>query len=69
MNPLLNRTCHFLPLHGLSHSGYYTRSGYVPGPICKYNWTKVWEVADSKNKYEDPMASVSYILFILNPPY
>ena len=46
--------------------GYYTRSGYVPGPICKYNWTKVWEVADQKNKYADPkiMDSVSVVLFI-----
>ena len=30
-------------------SGYYTRSGYVPGPVCKYNWTKVWKVADERN--------------------
>lgn len=29
--------------------GYYTRSGYVPGPVCKYNWTKVWTVADSNS--------------------
>ena len=24
-------------------AGYYTRSGYVPGPICKYVWEKVWK--------------------------
>ena len=36
------------------HSGYYTRSGYVPGPICKYNWTKVWDVAEDKNQKLDP---------------
>ena len=33
----------------LFHTGYYTRSGYVPGPVCKYNWTKVWKVADDRN--------------------
>lgn len=34
--------------------GYYTRSGYVAGPICKYNWTKVWQVTNEKNKLLDP---------------
>ncbi|XP_021354096.1 voltage-dependent calcium channel subunit alpha-2/delta-1-like, partial [Mizuhopecten yessoensis] len=34
--------------------GYYTRSGYVPGPVCKYNWTKVFSVADEKRKYARP---------------
>lgn len=38
-------------------TGYYTRSGYVPGPICKYNWTKVWSVADGKSKYSLPQVS------------
>ena len=38
--------------------GYYTRSGYVPGPICKYNWTKMWEVADDKNNYLHPRVRI-----------
>ncbi|XP_060584904.1 voltage-dependent calcium channel subunit alpha-2/delta-3-like [Ruditapes philippinarum] len=43
--------------------GYYTRSGYVPGPVCKYNWTKVWSVADGKNSYTSPHARVfSYLI-------
>lgn len=25
-------------------AGQYTRSGYVPGPICKYNWTHYWSI-------------------------
>ncbi|XP_067936801.1 voltage-dependent calcium channel subunit alpha-2/delta-1-like [Watersipora subatra] len=29
--------------------GYYTRSGYVPGPVCKYNWTKTWDLVKQKN--------------------
>lgn len=43
--------------------GYYTRSGYVPGPICKYNWTKVWSVADGKSKYSLPQTRIfSYLI-------
>lgn len=30
-------------------AGYYTRSGYVPGPVCKYNWTKTWDMAKQRN--------------------
>ncbi|ELU06451.1 hypothetical protein CAPTEDRAFT_215114 [Capitella teleta] len=42
--------------------GYYTRSGYVPGPICKYNWTKVWDVADQQNRRMTPQARIfSYL--------
>ena len=44
----------FLPV------GYYTRSGYVPGPICKYNFTKVWNVHIEENsKLDPPVSSVS----------
>ncbi|KAJ7343698.1 hypothetical protein OS493_040462, partial [Desmophyllum pertusum] len=25
--------------------GYYTRSGYVPGQICQYDWNDVWDVS------------------------
>lgn len=43
--------------------GYYTRSGYVPGPICKYNWTKVWHVSQEKNQYLLPQARIfSYLI-------
>lgn len=21
----------------------------VPGPVCRYNWTKVWNVAENRN--------------------
>ncbi|KAK2155924.1 hypothetical protein LSH36_227g06072 [Paralvinella palmiformis] len=42
--------------------GYYTRSGYVPGPICKYNWTKVWDMATKKNANTSPQARIfSYL--------
>lgn len=39
----------FSHIHWFIFAGYYTRSGYVPGPICKYNWTKVWDAADKVN--------------------
>ncbi|XP_070196192.1 voltage-dependent calcium channel subunit alpha-2/delta-2-like [Littorina saxatilis] len=43
--------------------GYYTRSGYVPGPICRYNWTEVYNLAMEKNKYLNPPARVfSYLI-------
>ncbi|XP_041357381.1 VWFA and cache domain-containing protein 1-like [Gigantopelta aegis] len=43
--------------------GYYTRSGYVPGPICKYNFTKVWNVHIEENSKLDPPARIfSYLL-------
>lgn len=43
--------------------GYYTRSGYVPGPVCKYNWTKVWSALDDRNERANPRARVfSYLI-------
>lgn len=33
--------------------GYYTRSGYVPGPVCKYNWTKTWDVVKERNSNQN----------------
>ncbi|XP_005108179.1 voltage-dependent calcium channel subunit alpha-2/delta-2 [Aplysia californica] len=43
--------------------GYYTRSGYVPGPICKYNFTSVYNVPMEKNKYLAPNARIfSYLI-------
>ncbi|BFY99384.1 hypothetical protein BsWGS_02424 [Bradybaena similaris] len=43
--------------------GYYTRSGYVPGPICKYNFTSVYSVAMEKNKHLKPNARIfSYLI-------
>ena len=38
-------------------AGYYTRSGYVPGPLCRYNWTEVYNLAMEKNKYLNPPVS------------
>ncbi|EDO28538.1 predicted protein [Nematostella vectensis] len=34
--------------------GYYTRSGYVPGQLCKYDWAKVWNEVEAINKYMNP---------------
>ncbi|KAL3869469.1 hypothetical protein ACJMK2_042147 [Sinanodonta woodiana] len=43
--------------------GYYTRSGYVPGPVCRYNWTKVWQVVEEKNGLLAPKARIfSYLI-------
>ena len=42
--------------------GYYTRSGYVPGPICIYNWTKVWDLTSNRNSQMFPKARIfSYL--------
>lgn len=42
--------------------GYYTRSGFVPGPICIYNWTKVWDLIESRNQQLVPKARIfSYL--------
>lgn len=42
--------------------GYYTRSGYVPGPVCKYNWTKVWDLVKEKNeRMKSPARIFSYL--------
>jgi voltage-dependent calcium channel alpha-2/delta-3 len=44
-------------------AGYYTRSGYVPGPICIYNWTKVWDIVEAKNIELVPKARIfSYLV-------
>jgi voltage-dependent calcium channel alpha-2/delta-3 len=43
-------------------AGYYSRTGYVPGPICIYNWTKVWDLAEEKNSHLEPKARIfSYL--------
>lgn len=43
-------------------SGYYTRSGYVPGPVCKYNWTKTWDLVKQRNSAAKPPARIfSYL--------
>ncbi|XP_050400585.1 voltage-dependent calcium channel subunit alpha-2/delta-2 [Patella vulgata] len=43
--------------------GYYTRSGYVPGPICKYNYSDVWELVLNRNKDLTPPARIfSYLI-------
>lgn len=39
--------------------GYYTRSGYVPGPVCRYNWTKVWSTVDIADKYLKPKVIIT----------
>ncbi|XP_033124937.1 voltage-dependent calcium channel subunit alpha-2/delta-1-like [Anneissia japonica] len=42
--------------------GYYTRSGYVPGPICRYNWTKVFDFVSVMNKDMSPRTRIfSYL--------
>lgn len=40
--------------------GYYTRSGYVPGPICKYDWKKIWDTVDKLNAKAEPRVRVLY---------
>ncbi|ESO88121.1 hypothetical protein LOTGIDRAFT_165858 [Lottia gigantea] len=43
--------------------GYYTRSGYVPGPICKYNFSDVWDLVTEKNSQLNPPARIfSYLI-------
>ncbi|GAU99492.1 hypothetical protein RvY_10486 [Ramazzottius varieornatus] len=44
--------------------GYYTRSGYVPGPVCRYNWTKVWNVAENRNAKIFPKARIFSFLTV-----
>nr|QJU69482.1 cacna2d1 [Nematostella vectensis] len=42
--------------------GYYTRSGYVPGQLCKYDWAKVWNEVEAINKYMNPRTRIfSYL--------
>lgn len=45
-------------------TGYYTRSGYVPGQLCKYNWEDVWSEVAKLNKYMMP--KVGYYLRIMS---
>ena len=40
--------------------GYYTRSGYVPGQICKYDWNDVWDEVQARNRYMSPRVSWKY---------
>ncbi|XP_055337137.1 uncharacterized protein LOC129587423 isoform X2 [Paramacrobiotus metropolitanus] len=44
--------------------GYYTRSGYVPGPVCRYNWTKVWDLAKEQNQLITPRARIFSFLTV-----
>jgi len=42
--------------------GSYTRSGYVPGQICKYDWNDVWDEVAARNRYMNPRARIfSYL--------
>lgn len=42
--------------------GYYTRSGYVPGQICKYDWNDVWDEVAARNRYMSPRVSWYFLL-------
>ncbi|OWA52215.1 putative Voltage-dependent calcium channel subunit alpha-2/delta-2 [Hypsibius exemplaris] len=44
--------------------GYYTRSGYVPGPVCRYNWTKVWTLSEQRNAKIFPKARIFSFLTV-----
>ena len=37
--------------------GSYTRSGYVPGQTCKYDWNDVWDEVAARNRYMNPRVS------------
>lgn len=42
--------------------GYYTRSGYVPGQICEYDWNDVWDEVAARNRYMSPRTRIfSYL--------
>ncbi|KAJ7333705.1 hypothetical protein OS493_015788 [Desmophyllum pertusum] len=42
--------------------GYYTRSGYVPGQICQYDWNDVWDEVQARNRYMSPRTRIfSYL--------
>jgi len=51
--------------------GSYTRSGYVPGQTCKYDWNDVWDEVAARNRYMSPRVSyksvVSKCLTTYNP--
>lgn len=37
--------------------GSYTRSGYVPGQTCQYDWNDVWDEVAARNRYMSPRVS------------
>ena len=37
--------------------GSYTRSGYVPGKTCQYDWNDVWDEVAARNRYMNPRVS------------
>ena len=43
-------------------AGQYTRSGYVPGPICKYNWTQYWTMVKQRQQYQPRARIFSYLV-------
>lgn len=43
-------------------AGQYTRSGYVPGPICKYNWTRYWTMVKQRQQYQPRARIFSYLV-------
>lgn len=42
--------------------GQYTRSGYVPGPICKYNWTRYWTQVKQRQQFNPRARIFSYLV-------
>ncbi|CAF0942065.1 unnamed protein product [Adineta steineri] len=43
-------------------AGQYTRSGYVPGPICKYNWTRYWNMVKQRQQFHPRARIFSYLV-------
>lgn len=43
--------------------GSYTRSGYVPGKTCKYDWNDVWDEVAARNRYMNPRVSYKIVVF------
>ncbi|CAF2409931.1 unnamed protein product [Rotaria sp. Silwood2] len=43
-------------------AGQYTRSGYVPGPICKYNWTQYWTMVKQRQQFHPRARIFSYLV-------
>ena len=43
-------------------AGQYTRSGYVPGPICKYNWTRYWNIVERRQQNHLRTRIFSYLV-------
>lgn len=37
----------------------------VPGPVCRYNWTKVWKLAEAQNAMLVPRVNPSIIILCL----